>query len=90
MAQALSRQCLRWGQVTEDGLAGRRITGRLFAGARSVWGKGEQDTGEERGGGEEGRRGGGGGEGRRGGGEGRREEGGCVHKYLISCFLMLL
>ena len=75
MAQALSRQCLRWGQVTEDGLAGRRITGQLFAGARSVWGKGEQDTGEERGGGEEGRRGGeeeeegrGGGEEGRGGG----------------------
>ena len=50
MAQALSRQRLRWGQVTEDGLAGRWITGRLFAGARSGWGKGEQDTGEERGG----------------------------------------
>ena len=50
MAQALSRQRLRWGRVTEDRLTGRQITGLFSTGARSGWGKGEQDTGEERGG----------------------------------------
>ena len=40
MAQALSRQRLRWGRVTEDRLTGRQITGLFSTGARSGWGKG--------------------------------------------------